>query len=428
MTGRNDPNKQALLKNRPNIVKNLANPDDVAAHLFANGLFTDEMRDEVLQEPEKEKKNRKILDTLNYRGRNAAKGLYDAFLNTSNEDLAESLAPYIRQLQSEDNKISPDIWPPTFEEQKRMMADPVKRIPEINSPHYIHEYTNPEVYKMRNRIRGKVFIINNETFLKSAELSDRPGSDMDANNLKSLFKQLQFDVVIENNQTAQGMIDFLTKERDKVNWNDMECVVLIIMSHGEPKGVYGTDGNTTKLKDITDLFDSSQCPGLNEKPRLVFVQACRGRNTETGSSGHSIQATDEPDHIDQVVDPMKDMTLIDKGGQDTLDAVPDKVTEVIQKTVHSAADFLIAYATPEETKAYRNTESGSWFLNAIVWTFKYHAYKEDILQLLGRVNELVSKGRTMKGHMTVSEVTWSLRKRFFFFPGVYDNPPKLVDS
>lgn len=48
MTGRNDPNKQALLKNRPNIVKNLANPDDVAAHLFANGLFTDEMRDEVL--------------------------------------------------------------------------------------------------------------------------------------------------------------------------------------------------------------------------------------------------------------------------------------------------------------------------------------------------------------------------------------------
>jgi hypothetical protein len=27
------------------------------------------------------------------------------------------------------------------------------------------------------------------------------------------------------------MIDFLTNERDKVNWHDMECVVLIIMSH-----------------------------------------------------------------------------------------------------------------------------------------------------------------------------------------------------
>jgi len=72
------------------------------------------------------------------------------------------------------------------------------------------------------------------------------------------------------------MIDFLTKEQAKVNWNDMECVVLIIMSHGETTGIYGTDGKLTKLKDMTDIFDSSQCPGLNEKPRLVFVQACRG--------------------------------------------------------------------------------------------------------------------------------------------------------
>ena len=72
------------------------------------------------------------------------------------------------------------------------------------------------------------------------------------------------------------MIDFLTNERDKVNWHDMECVVLIIMSHGETNGIYGTDGKLTKLKDMTDIFSSSQCPELKEKPRLVFVQACRG--------------------------------------------------------------------------------------------------------------------------------------------------------
>ena len=60
------------------------------------------------QELEREKKSRKILDTLNYRGKNAAKGLYDAFMNTSNGDLAELLAPYIKQMQSEDNKFSPE--------------------------------------------------------------------------------------------------------------------------------------------------------------------------------------------------------------------------------------------------------------------------------------------------------------------------------
>ena len=35
------------------------------------------------------------------------------------------------------------------------------------------------------------------------------------------------------------------------------------------------------------------------------------------------------------------------GGQDTLDARPGNATEETEKTVHSATDFLIAYATPE---------------------------------------------------------------------------------
>ena len=48
MAGRNDPNRQALLKNRPGIVRNLANPDEVTDYLHAKGLFTDEMRDTVL--------------------------------------------------------------------------------------------------------------------------------------------------------------------------------------------------------------------------------------------------------------------------------------------------------------------------------------------------------------------------------------------
>ena len=44
---------------------------------------------------------------------------------------------------------------------------------------------------------------------------------------------------------------------------------------------------------------------------------------------------------------MKDMTVADQDGQDTLDAVPTKVTEVTEKTVHSATHWLIACATPE---------------------------------------------------------------------------------
>lgn len=39
--------KKAFRANRVIIVKNLANPDDVAGYLFSDGIFTEEMRDMV---------------------------------------------------------------------------------------------------------------------------------------------------------------------------------------------------------------------------------------------------------------------------------------------------------------------------------------------------------------------------------------------
>lgn len=48
MTTKKNQNEQALTKNRPDIVKMLANPDKVAVYLFSIYLFDDEMKDEVL--------------------------------------------------------------------------------------------------------------------------------------------------------------------------------------------------------------------------------------------------------------------------------------------------------------------------------------------------------------------------------------------
>lgn len=81
--------------------------------------------------------------------------------------------------------------------------------------------------------------------------------------------------------SQQQMYDFLKEERDKIqNWKEIECVVLILMSHGECGYIYGNDPDhrTVKLTDLTELFDSENCPGLDDKPRLVFVQACRTGN------------------------------------------------------------------------------------------------------------------------------------------------------
>ena len=53
-------------------------------------------------------------------------------------------------------------------------------------------------------------------------------------------------------------------------------VVLILMSHGEEAGILGIDGNLITMAEIKERFSGRQCPALIAKPKIIFVQACRG--------------------------------------------------------------------------------------------------------------------------------------------------------
>ncbi|OPL33543.1 caspase-2, partial [Mytilus galloprovincialis] len=401
--------KKAFAKNRVQIVKNLANPNNVADSLFSDKVFTEEMRDEVQQEPETEKKNRMILDTLHRRGQRSVKSLYNAFQETGNDHLADLLLPYAKIIEQKENFNDPKAWPPEKTEQTTMEEHGVFKIKDLKSP-LLHDYNREDVYRLCGEKRGKVFIMNNKFSKTSWE---REGSDVDVTNLTDLFQQLHFEVVTKTDTPAKEMFEFLIKERNKIeNWKAIECIVLIVMSHGTSGYIYGSDCKTIKLSDLTDVFDSEHCLGLDDKPRLVFVQACRGVTNQ--------------DKIAELCVKVENQKIQPKSC-DELDSETfheEKPTQI----KHPSADFFIVYATPEGTSAYRNIESGSWFLNAVVWTFKYHAKREELQHLLIRVNRLVAKGKGDAGYdqkLTVSEVKSNLRKKFYFFPGVYGDSPQF---
>lgn len=72
------------------------------------------------------------------------------------------------------------------------------------------------------------------------------------------------------------MKSFLQSEAEQIEKDKCtECVVLIIMSHGGGTRISGVDHVPVELKTLIDFFSSDNCPSLHEKPRLVFVQACR---------------------------------------------------------------------------------------------------------------------------------------------------------
>ena len=58
-----------------------------------------------------------------------------------------------------------------------------------------------------------------------------------------------------------------------------QCFVLFILSHGGidkdgDEGPLGTDGEFLKKNTIIEELDN--CTNLDEVPRLVFLQCCRG--------------------------------------------------------------------------------------------------------------------------------------------------------
>lgn len=404
--------RKAFAKNRVEIVKNLANPNNVADSLFSDRVFTEEMRDGVQQEPETEKKTRMILDTLHRRGQRSVKSLYNAFQETGNDHLADLLLPYAKIIEQKENFNDPKAWPPEKSEQTVMEEHEVFKIKDLKSP-LLHDYNKEDVYKLCGEKRGKVFIMNNRFLNTSWE---REGSDIDVKNLTDLFQQLHFEVVTKTDTPAKEIFEFLIEERNKIkNWKEVECIVLIFMSHGTCGYIYGNDHKAIKLSDLTEVFDSEHCPGLDDKPRLVFVQACRGVTDQEKMTELCVKVENQK---------------IQPNSCDELDSETfhdEKPTQI----KHPSADFFIAYATPEGTSAYRHIESGSWFLNAVVWTFKYHAKREELQHLLIRVNRLVAKGKgsaSFGQKLTVSEVKSNLRKKFYFFPGVYGDSPQLFNE
>ncbi|XP_023609136.1 caspase-7 isoform X2 [Myotis lucifugus] len=136
------------------------------------------------------------------------------------------------------------------------------------------------------------------------------------------------------------------------------CFACVLLSHGEENSIYGTDGKMD-IKDLTSLFRGDRCTTLIGKPKLFFIQACRGTEFDDG-----IQA--------------------DSGPIGDTDASP-------RQKIPVEADFLFAYSTVPGYYSWRNPGYGSWFVQALCATLNEHGRSLDLLQILTRVNYKVAR-------------------------------------
>ena len=74
------------------------------------------------------------------------------------------------------------------------------------------------------------------------------------------------------------ILKFFEDARDEVVNNNHDGLIIIISSHGDDEGVILDSDNTeVDLLEIYETFTRDACPHLKDKPKIVFVDACRGR-------------------------------------------------------------------------------------------------------------------------------------------------------
>ena len=234
--------------------------------------------------------------------------------------------------------------------------------------------------------RGLCLLINNINF--EINLATRTGSEIDAVKIVKLFQDfLLFHVQLENDVTISKLRRILSDLQHE-DHSKYSAFALIFLSHGEEGGiVYCSDGIKITIKEISNHFSATCCPSLYGKPKLFFIQTCRGQlSNQVIQLVHLQPRSDPSTYISHFASPAPDL-----------------------------ADFLFSFATIETFAAMRHLQDGSWYINELVRLIREKARTEDLSSILTMVANSVSKYQH-GSQMQVPEHVLQLRKKLYFFP------------
>ena len=221
--------------------------------------------------------------------------------------------------------------------------------------------------------RGITLIINQSSFAhhpKHGQQSPRHGSEEDVRQVEALFTALDFSVQTKENLSRKQLL----VELDDVACLDhtaYDCFVLWLMSHGRSGEVFCSDGNTIPIQTLHDMF--SNCATLSGKPKLFFIQACRGDEEDEGVS---VAAETDISSYEQLSPNQRDS--------------PINAVKKSASTVPTHADFLYAFSTVDEYVSYRHKARGSYYVRGLVEAFRERAVHDHLLDILTVVNQKVS--------------------------------------
>ncbi|XP_033191987.1 caspase drICE [Bombus vancouverensis nearcticus] len=208
-----------------------------------------------------------------------------------------------------------------------------------------------EVYNMNHKRRGIALIFSHVNFKK---LEKRVGGEKDSKELEQTLKYLGFDVRVYDDSNVKTILSTV-QDAAAEDHTDADCLVVAAMSHGESGVLYAAD-NVYPVEMLWSPFLGHRCPSLAGKPKLFFIQSCRGTKLDNG-----VEIIHETDS-----------------------------TPGTTYSLPAYADIMVAYSTYDGFYSWRNPENGSWFIQALCQELNKNWKTHDLLRMMTAVVRRVS--------------------------------------
>ncbi|XP_075247210.1 caspase-7-like isoform X2 [Convolutriloba macropyga] len=245
----------------------------------------------------------------------------------------------------------PNTYPPLHDRVARLVSNADGDSPEL-------------FYKIAGKsLKGRAVIINISKF--TGDEQSRQGSQRDAISMLACLESLGFKVEVYDNLTSAQFYQLILhlsvdprKQHSKV-----DAFAMVILSHGTQNReghdvIMSSDSEEIEFKYITSQFAGNVAKTLAGKPKIFFVQACRGDKTDPGRE----IAVDSSDGVEGLGRGM---------GEDETDFFFRTIT------IPAEADIFVAYSTPPGYYSWRSPESGSYFMQLLAYRLFHNAYLQD---------------------------------------------------
>ncbi|XP_075159083.1 death executioner caspase related to Apopain/Yama [Haematobia irritans] len=244
------------------------------------------------------------------------------------------------------------------------VKEPIKKV-------IISRPTEDDEYNCDNPYAGIALIFNHKEVKGQKQ---RAGTEKDRDAMAATLLKYGFDVRVYDELTFAEVSEKL-KATAQEDHSQNDCLVVVVMSHGLEGKVYARD-MSYPVERLWNPFLGENCKSLINKPKLFFIQACRGENLEKAVTYTEFA-------------PMSRAL-----NTEALPPKPPTITYAIPNT----ADMLVMYSTFEKYYSFRNVENGSWFIQSLCAVFEEAATKEalyspkgaEFLRLLTAVNRKVA--------------------------------------